>query len=147
VGLGLVGQLTAQPVRAASARAVGMDISPRRAEFARRLGTTSCADPDELEEIVRETSDGYGADAVILTVAGDAAKPLELAASVARDRAIVVAVGDLPLSIPRRPFYDKELQLRLSRSYGPGRYDPDYEEHGRDYPIGQVRWTERRLVN
>jgi hypothetical protein len=82
-----------------------------------------------------------------LTVAGDAAKPLELAASVARDRAIVVAVGDLPLSIPRRPFYDKELQLRLSRSYGPGRYDPDYEEHGRDYPIGQVRWTERRLVN
>jgi hypothetical protein len=90
---------------------------------------------------------GYGADAVILTVAGDAAKPLELAASVARDRAIVVAVGDLPLSIPRRPFYDKELQLRLSRSYGPGRYDPDYEEHGRDYPIGQVRWTERRLVN
>jgi threonine dehydrogenase-like Zn-dependent dehydrogenase len=147
IGLGLVGQLTDQIARAAGGRTAGMDINAGRPDLARRLGSSASTDADELDEIVRETSGGHGADAVILTMAGDAAKPLELAAAVARDRAIVVAVGDMPLSIPRRPFYEKELQLRLSRSYGPGRYDPDYEEHGRDYPIGQVRWTERRLVH
>ncbi|MEK6274463.1 MAG: bi-domain-containing oxidoreductase [Actinomycetota bacterium] len=146
VGLGLVGQLTTQLVRAAGGRPVGIDVNAGRADLARRLGTPACSDADELEEIVREASEGTGADAVIVTAAGDAAGPLELAARIARDRAIVVAVGDIPLSIPRRPFYEKELQLRLSRSYGPGRYDPEYEEHGRDYPIGYVRWTQRRLV-
>ena len=146
IGLGLVGQLTVQLVRAAGARPVGIDINVGRADLARRLGTTASTDVDELEEIVREASEGNGADAVILTAAADAAGPVELAARIARDRAVVVAVGDIPLSIPRRPFYEKELQLRLSRSYGPGRYDPDYEEHGRDYPVGYVRWTQRRLV-
>jgi predicted dehydrogenase len=146
IGLGLVGQLTAQLLRAAGARAVGIDINPERVELAGRLGTAASTMADEVEELVRETSGGHGADTVMIAVAGDAAEPLELAAAVARDRAIVVAVGDFPLSIPRRQFYEKELQLRLSRSSGPGRYDRDYEEQGLDYPIGYVRWTERRLV-
>jgi predicted dehydrogenase/threonine dehydrogenase-like Zn-dependent dehydrogenase len=146
IGLGLVGQLTAQLVRAAGGRPLGIDVNSGRADLARRLGTSACTDVDELEEIVREASAGNGADSVILTAAGDAGESLELAARIARDRAVVVAVGDFPLLIPRRPFYEKELQLRLSRSYGPGRYDPEYEEHGRDYPIGYVRWTQRRLV-
>jgi predicted dehydrogenase len=146
IGLGLVGQLTAQLARAAGVRAVGVDINPERAALATRLGAAACTDPNELREIVRAQTGGHGADAVLVTAAGGGAELLELAADVARDRAVVVAVGDVALEVPRRPFYEKELQLRLSRSYGPGRYDPDYEEGGRDYPIGYVRWTERRLV-
>jgi len=148
VGLGLVGQLTTQLVSAAGAQAVGSDLDDTRIELARRLGAVAGARPegDELERLVLERTEGHGADAVILTAAGKDSGPLELAARIARDRGIVVAVGDIPLSIPRRPFYEKELQLRLSRSYGPGRYDPEYEHQGRDYPIGYVRWTERRLV-
>src|SRR5206468_12531714 len=87
---------------------------------------------------------GFGADAVIVTAATKESGPIRLAAEIARDRATISVVGDVGMDIPRPPFYEKELQLRVSRSYGPGRYDPDYEERGHDYPIGYVRWTERR---
>lgn len=146
LGLGLVGQLTAQLAGAAGVNPVGIDINAERAELAGRLGTAACTEPQELPELVRDKTSGHGADAVFLTAAGDGVKLLELAAAIARDRATIVVVGDIPLTVPRRPFYEKELQLRVSRSYGPGRYDLDYEERGRDYPIGYVRWTERRLV-
>ena len=146
VGLGLVGQLAAQLVRAAGGRVVGLDPNGDRAELARGLGAVTCTDATEVVELVRRTSGGHGADSVILTTPGGDAGLFELAAKVARDRAIVVVIGDVPISIPRRAFYEKELQVRVSRSYGPGRYDDDYELRGHDYPIGHVRWTERRLV-
>jgi predicted dehydrogenase/threonine dehydrogenase-like Zn-dependent dehydrogenase len=148
IGLGLVGQLVAQLVSAAGADAVGIDLDGARVDLARRLGAVggAVAQADDVERLVLDLTEAHGADAVILSAAGKDRGPLELAARIVRDRGIVVAVGDIPLSVPRRPFYEKELQLRVSRSYGPGRYDPDYEHRGRDYPIGYVRWTERRLV-
>ena len=88
-----------------------------------------------------------GADAVLICAAAASNDPVELAAPLARDRAPVVVVGDVGMELPRAPFYEKELDLRLSRSYGPGRYDPDYELHGLDYPIGYVRWTEQRNMD
>ena len=101
---------------------------------------------DDVKERVLARSNGAGADAVVITAATKSSEPIELAAEIARDRAIVSVVGDVGMEVPRRPFYDKELQLRLSRSYGPGRYDAEYEVAGRDYPIGYVRWTQRRLI-
>src|SRR4029079_13015990 len=89
-------------------------------------------------------TDGAGADHVFLTAAGDTNQPVELAAELARDRARVVDIGKCRLDLPWTEYYAKELEVRFSRSYGPGRYDPTYEEGGVDYPIGHVRWTERR---
>src|SRR5205823_4427479 len=88
--------------------------------------------------------EALGCDAVIVTAATSSNDPIEIAPRLCRDRGRVVIVGDVGLRVPRAAFYEKEIDLRLSRSYGPGRYDRSYEEHGRDYPIGYVRWTERR---
>ena len=149
VGLGLVGQLTAQLATAAGGRVIAVDISPERTALARQLGALYGAEAaeEDVAAAVHALSHGHGADSVILTAATKDSTPLELAASVARDRAIIAAVGDVGLAVPRSPFYEKELQLRVSRSYGPGRYDPEYEQKGHDYPIGYVRWTERRLIS
>src|SRR5207247_1393105 len=98
----------------------------------------------DLERHVHEFTSGYGADSVIVTAATASSDPLELAAALARDRATVSLVGITGTRVPRKAFYEKALQLRMSRSYGPGRYDRQYEEKGVDYPIGYVRWTERR---
>src|SRR5690606_38945492 len=89
-------------------------------------------------------TEGIGVDAVVITAATDSNDPIELAGEISRDRGTVSVVGAVKMDVPRRVYYEKELQLRLSRSYGPGRYDPSYEEGGHDYPIGYVRWTERR---
>lgn len=148
IGLGLVGQIAAQLVSAAGGRAVGVDTSVERVDLARRLGAHDALvlGRDEVEDRVQALSGGYGADAVVVCAATEASGPVELAGSVARDRATVSIVGAVGLNVPRAPFYEKELQLRVSRSYGPGRYDVAYEEEGHDYPIGYVRWTERRLI-
>lgn len=148
VGLGLVGQLTVQLVTAAGGRAIGADPAQERVATAMALGATAGAvlGRDDAASVVRDLSGGHGADAVIITAATKDSGPVTLAAEAARDRAIVSVVGDVGLEVPRAPFYEKELQLRLSRSYGPGRYDAAYEVEGRDYPIGYVRWTERRLI-
>jgi predicted dehydrogenase/threonine dehydrogenase-like Zn-dependent dehydrogenase len=148
VGLGLIGQLTVQLATAAGARVVGIDPDPTRVALALSHGALDGAvlGTGDAAQIVLATSEGAGADAIVLTAATRDSGPVELAAELARDRAIVSVIGDVGLEVPRRPFYDKELQLRLSRSYGPGRYDPDYEIRGRDYPIGYVRWTQRRLI-
>src|SRR5581483_8001912 len=87
---------------------------------------------------------GRGADAILITAAASSSDPVQLAPALARDRAVVVAVGMIGMDVPRNAYYEKELQLRLSRSYGPGRYDRTYEERGVDYPVGYVRWTEQR---
>src|SRR5207249_3957700 len=145
VGAGLVGALTVQMAKAAGCRVVAIDLDPERARRAVELGAHAAfvADDPRLPERVKEFS-RYGADAALITAATRSSAPLEMAAQLLRDRGRVVVVGDVGLDVPRAALYSKELSVTLSRSYGPGRYDPVYEEKGIDYPIGYVRWTERR---
>jgi predicted dehydrogenase/threonine dehydrogenase-like Zn-dependent dehydrogenase len=144
VGLGLVGQLAGQLVRASGCRVVGIDLSPTLLGRARAVGAADITfERSQLGE-GRLPAEARDCDAVIITAATPSDDPVRLAAQLARDRARVVIVGDVGLTIPRAPYYDKELDLRLSRSYGPGRYDSEYEERALDYPIAYVRWTERR---
>ena len=144
VGAGLVGALTVQLAKAAGCRVVAIDLDPERARRAVELGAHAAfvADDPRLPERVKEFS-RYGADAALITAATRSSAPLEMAAQLLRDRGRVVVVGDVGLDVPRAALYSKELSVTLSRSYGPGRYDPVYEEMGIDYPIGYVRWTER----
>ncbi|MGA6983320.1 MAG: bi-domain-containing oxidoreductase [Candidatus Sulfotelmatobacter sp.] len=145
IGLGLLGQLTVQILKAAGCRVLGMDISAERVDLASRLGADAVAtSPSHFQDLCLQHSAGHGADAVLITAQSAGNDPLNLAGAVARNRAIVVAVGTVGMDIPRRTFYDKELDFRVSRSYGPGRYDAAYEQKGIDYPIGYVRWTETR---
>lgn len=146
VGLGLVGLLTVQLLKEAGARVLGVEIDPARAALARELGCDRVAlgSAVEVREAVLQATGGRGADAVLVTAASSSSAPVALAGEVSRDRGRVVVVGITKLELPHRVFYEKELSLVLSRSYGPGRYDPSYEEAGVDYPLGYVRWTERR---
>lgn len=143
IGLGLVGQLTGLLLRAAGCTVVGIDLDETLLEQAREIGAAdTCLGPAALGETIPR--DAESCDAVIVTAATSSNDPIELAPRLCRDRGRVVIVGDVGLQVPRAPYYDKEIDLRLSRSYGPGRYDQAYEEHGQDYPIGYVRWTEGR---
>jgi polar amino acid transport system substrate-binding protein len=145
IGLGLLGQITVQILKAQGCRVIGIDIDPNRVARARELGAdVGIARDEDVLGIVARATDQLGADAVMITAATDSNDPIELSAEISRDRARVTIVGAVNMEIPRKPFYMKELELRLSRSYGPGRYDPEYEEGGHDYPAGYVRWTERR---
>jgi len=145
IGLGLVGQLTVQLLKAAGCRVLGMDIAQDRADLALRMGANGvCVSAENLRDLCAQHSGGYGADAVLICAETASSDPVNLAAEVARDRGVIVAVGSIGLEIERRLYYEKELDFRISRSCGPGRYDPAYEHHGRDYPIGYVRWTETR---
>ncbi len=145
IGLGLLGQLTVQLLKAAGCRVLGMDIDASRTELARHLGADAVASSaSAFRALCTETSRGAGADSVLITAETASSDPVNLAGAVARDRAIVVAVGTVGMDIERKAYYEKELDFRLSRSYGPGRYDAAYEQKGRDYPIGYVRWTETR---
>jgi predicted dehydrogenase len=146
IGLGLIGQLTVQILRAAGCRVLAIDLEVERVAQALQWGAEAgCARHDaRLASVCARLTNGRGVDAVIVTAAGRSNDPIELAAELARDRAVLSLVGAVGMDLPRRPFFEKELQVRLSRSYGPGRYDPRYEEEGIDYPIGYVRWTERR---
>ena len=145
IGLGLLGQLTVRLLKAAGCRVLGMDIDPSRADLARHVGAEGAASSaSAFRELCIEASGGVGADCVLITAETSSSDPVNLAGAIARDRAVVVAVGTVGMDIERKAFYDKELDLRISRSYGPGRYDTAYEQKGRDYPIGYVRWTETR---
>lgn len=145
IGLGLLGQLTTQILKAAGCRVLGMDIAPERAELALRLGADDVSiSSDGLRALCLQHSGGHGADAVLITAETPSSGPVDLAGEVARDRAVVVAVGTVGMDIQRKLYFEKELDFRVSRSYGPGRYDSTYEQKGRDYPIGYVRWTETR---
>lgn len=146
IGLGLLGQLTIQLLRANGCRVIGVDLDPSKVEMASRMGADRAVlrgDPN-LEATVSALSNGFGADAVLITAAAVSNDPVDLAVRLSRDRGRIVAVGAVRLNVPRDACYQKELEIRLSRSYGPGRYDPAYEEKGLDYPIGYVRWTEQR---
>lgn len=145
IGLGLVGLLTVQILKAAGCRVLGVEPNDDRAELARTLGCDETAAPgDAAVEQAAVLTGGAGVDAVLITAATSSSAPVALAGELCRDRGTVVMVGATGMEVPRPTYYEKELDFRLSRSYGPGRYDPDYEEKGRDYPIGYVRWTQQR---
>jgi predicted dehydrogenase len=143
IGLGLVGLLAVEIANAAGCAVLGVDIDPDRVALAQQLGATAVLRAGAIEA-AQAFSRGYGCDAVLICADSASNDPVELAATIARDRATVVATGAVNLHLPRKPYYEKELTFINSRSYGPGRYDPVYEEQGRDYPIGYVRWTEGR---
>jgi predicted dehydrogenase/threonine dehydrogenase-like Zn-dependent dehydrogenase len=147
IGLGLVGQLTVQLLKANGCRVFGLDLDESRVALALELGAdkasvSSEASPKEIDAWTR----GHGADAVLITAATDSNEPVELAARVSRLKGRVIVVGMTGMNIPRAPFFSRELKLVISMSYGPGRYDPEYEERGHDYPLGYVRWTEKRNI-
>ena len=143
LGLGLLGTLVAQILKAAGCQVLGSDPDAHRCALAQQLGADMTVS-DGVVDAAASFSLGRGADAVIIAAATTSNLPLEEAAQVARMKGRIVALGLVGLNVPRDAFYRKELDLRLSLSYGPGRYDPAYEEGGHDYPIGYVRWTEQR---
>ena len=146
IGLGLIGQLVVQLLVANGVRVVGVDPDAGRCALAERLGALVCSNPTSgvVDTAVGVLSGGHGVDQVYLAAGGSSNDPVELAAKLARDRGRIVDIGKCKLDLPWNASYEKELDVRFSRSYGPGRYDPEYELEGRDYPIGYVRWTERR---
>ena len=143
IGLGLLGLLTIQIATSAGCRVFGIDTNPERVLLAKQFGIEAVARP-EAAQAGQAFSTNHGFDCVIICADTPSNDPVELAGVMARDRAKVVATGAVGLSIPRKIYYEKELSFINSRSYGPGRYDPSYEEKGKDYPIGYVRWTEGR---
>ena len=145
VGLGMIGLIAAQLARAAGAEVLAFDPDPAKAELARSLGLAdvTCG-PAELAGAVRHATAGHGADAVLLCAATRSSGPLRTAAELSRLKGRVVIVGDVGLELERRPFFEKEVSLVISRSTGPGRFDPAYETRGVDYPLPYVRWTEQR---
>ena len=145
IGLGLLGQITVQLLKAAGCRVFGMDLLRPRADLAIGSGAeAACTGAREFRDLCFQKTGGLGVDSVLITAETPSSEPVNLAAELARDRAIVVAVGTVGMELQRKLYYEKELDFRISRSYGPGRYDAAYEQKGRDYPIGHVRWTETR---
>jgi len=147
IGLGLVGQLTLQLLKANGCRVFGLDLDPARVSLARAMGADKAiVSEDTAAKEIETWTRGHGADAVLITAATDSNEPIELAARVSRLKGRVIVVGMTGMDIPRQPFFSRELKLIISMSYGPGRYDPDYEERGHDYPLPYVRWTEKRNI-
>jgi polar amino acid transport system substrate-binding protein len=145
VGLGLIGLLTVQILKCSGTRVVGMDPNLQRCQLACCLGCDAAeTDASRVVDAVQSLTQGRGVDAAILTAATPSSEPINAASRLCRDRGRVVVVGDVGMDVSRKTFYEKELELRICRSYGPGRYDAEYEEKGHDYPIGYVRWTEKR---
>jgi predicted dehydrogenase/threonine dehydrogenase-like Zn-dependent dehydrogenase len=147
IGLGLVGQLTVQLLKANGCQVFGIDLDSNRARLARELGAdASCVSDHQSKDTVLKWTRGRGADAVLITTATDSNQPLELAGEISRIKGRIVVIGMAGLEVPRRTFFERELALKISMSNGPGRYDPEYEERGHDYPFGYVRWTQQRNI-
>jgi predicted dehydrogenase/threonine dehydrogenase-like Zn-dependent dehydrogenase len=145
VGLGMVGQLAVQLLIANGCRVLGIDLDPVRIQQARDMGAEWGAQPgDDHSAWVDAATDGAGADFAMICAASESSAPIQLAADLCRLKGRVVCVGATAMDLDRRSFFEKELDLRMSMSYGPGRYDRRYEELGLDYPISYVRWTENR---
>jgi threonine dehydrogenase-like Zn-dependent dehydrogenase len=145
-GLGLIGLIAVQLLRAQGCRVLGLDMDPAKLVLARQFGAETVdlsRGEDPVAAAVR-FSRGRGMDAVIVTAATKSNEPMHQAALMCRKRGRIVLVGVVGLELSRADFYEKELSLQVSCSYGPGRYDPLYEEGGQDYPLGFVRWTEQR---
>jgi predicted dehydrogenase/threonine dehydrogenase-like Zn-dependent dehydrogenase len=144
IGLGLLGLLSTAIASAAGCRVLGIDLDPRRVDLALKMGAETAVSRDSAIGAVQSYSRGRGSDVILICADTGSSDPIKLAGEIARDRARVVAAGAVSLEMPRKIYYEKELSFINSRSYGPGRYDASYEQDGRDYPIGYVRWTEGR---
>ena len=144
MGLGLLGQLTVQLLKANGCKVIGSDVDPDKIALAKKLGADEACHASELIAKASEFSNGYGVDAVIIAASTMSNQPVIDAAEISRMRGRVVFLGMVGMDIPRNDYYKKEIDLRLSMAYGPGRYDPEYEEKGNDYPFDLVRWTEQR---
>jgi len=147
IGLGLIGQIAAQLLKAHGCRVLGADISTASIELAQRSGAAEhlvLLGRDSIDEAVSRFTRGRGADLVLICAATSSSEPVVTAGRISRQRGRVIVVGAVGMDLPRAQYYEKEIGFRVSCSYGPGRYDPDYEEGGRDYPYGFVRWTEGR---
>ncbi len=145
IGLGLIGQITAQLLKASGCKVIGIDINPALFPKAIECGCSEVFS-SKFENIssIKAFTRGLGCDAVIITAGTSSNQPVELAMEICRKRGKVIVVGAVGMNIARNPFYQKEIDFKISCSYGPGRYDPDYEEKGIDYPAPFVRWTENR---
>lgn len=145
IGLGLIGQLTMQMLEAAGVHSLGIDIDQRQVDMAGKSGLNVFNRNNEfLKDIILKATSGIGADAVIITAATSSDDPVNLAGELCRQKGKVIIVGAVPTGFKRQDYFKKELDLRMSCSYGPGRYDARYEDQGIDYPAGYVRWTENR---
>jgi len=144
MGLGLLGQLTVQLLKANGCKVIGSDVDPDKIALAKKLGADETCHASELISKASEFSNGHGVDAVIIAASTMSNQPVIDAAEISRMRGRVVFLGMVGMDIPRNDYYKKEIDLRLSMAYGPGRYDPEYEEKGNDYPFDLVRWTEQR---
>jgi len=146
-GLGLIGLITVQMLRAQGCRVMGVDVDANRLNLARQMGAEVVANPaagDDVLALAEVFSRGRGVDAVLITASTSSSEPVSQAAKMSRKRGRIVLVGVTGLELSRADFYEKELSFQVSCSYGPGRYDSAYEEGGQDYPVGFVRWTEQR---
>jgi predicted dehydrogenase len=144
MGLGLLGQLTVQLLKANGCKVIGSDVDPDKIALAKKLGADDACHAGDLIAKANEFSNGHGVDAVIIAASTMSNQPVIDAAEISRMRGRVVFLGMVGMDIPRNDYYKKEIDLRLSMAYGPGRYDPEYEEKGNDYPYDLVRWTEQR---
>ena len=146
VGLGLIGLITVQLLKSCGCKVIGLDVDSSKRELALQLGVDLFVDlkSDNFGVEVASFTNGVGVDEVLMTASTDSNTPVELVPQIIRDRGTLVIVGVSKIDIPRNPYYKKEITVKFSRSYGPGRYDPTYEENGVDYPVGYVRWTEKR---
>lgn len=144
IGLGLLGQITIQLLKANGCRVFGVDLDQNKLLLATELGAEMCSAPAEAKDLIDAWSRGRGADAVLITAATPSNDPIELAGDISRMKGRVIVVGLVGMDVPRNAYYLKELSLQISMSYGPGRYDSEYEERGHDYPFAYVRWTEGR---
>lgn len=148
IGLGLLGQISTAMLKASGCRVIGVDVDSSQFDLARRFGADEVVEAGPNAVAAAESfSRGIGADAVLITAATSSNDPIVSAIRMARKKGRIVVVGAVGMDLPRSPFYEKELEVTISCSYGPGRYDPSYEEEGHDYPPGYVRWTENRNMS
>ena len=146
LGLGLIGIITCQLLKANGVKVIGLDIDPKKIQLATNFGITAkvLTSSEDIIAYTENITDGVGVDGVIITASADSNQPIELCPKICRKRGRVILVGVVGLNMSRADFYEKEITFQVSCSYGPGRYDPIYEKKGLDYPIGHVRWTENR---
>ena len=149
IGLGIIGQLVVQIAKSAGIRVIAIDIDSRKVEIANKVGADVAIsrNDDNLFSIISEFTNSFGVDKVIIAASTSKSDPIDLATNIVRDTGRITVVGNVPMNINRKKFYEKNLSINVSRSYGPGRYDQNYELKGLDYPIGNVRWTLNRNMS
>jgi len=146
IGLGLLGQITVQLLKASGCQVIGIDIDQHRLDLGKKLGADYALRPGSDDPLIkiRDVTNNYGVDCTIITAASSSNEIVQQAMEITRKKGRVILVGSVGLNLKRSPFYEKEIDFLISSSYGPGRYDPRYEFNGLDYPLAYVRWTENR---